>query len=140
MLSGHFNHNLDAKNRVFIPAAFRESLGPTFMVGRALRGKCIKLFSMEEWEKYVAPLRDLPRKDSEKIFRYLYSDAVQAEPDAQGRILLPASLVQYAGIIKNTVVNGCGYYAEIWSQEEFEHELENFDLDAAVSLLEGQGL
>ena len=140
MLFGEARHSMDAKNRLFIPATQRESLGAPFMAVRSIRGNCIKLFSMEQWEEYIKPLRALPRKVSEETFRYLYRSAAQLTPDAQGRVLLPAGLVQHAGILKNVVIVGCGDFAEIWSEEQYQINLEQEDVESLVSSLEECGL
>ena len=75
---------------------------------------------MEEWEDYIAPILKMERKASEAILRALHRDAAQVSPDAQGRILIPAALVEYANIEKNAVIVGCGKYAEIWSESDYE--------------------
>ena len=53
---GEFNHNLDTKKRLFIPAKFRDELGETFVIAKLLRGDCLRICSLEEWEKYLAPI------------------------------------------------------------------------------------
>ena len=116
MFSGEFKHTLDAKNRLFIPAKHREELGESFMVAKSIRENCLKVYSMAEWEEYISPILKMERKASEAILRALHRDAAQVSPDAQGRIVIPASLVEYAAISKTAVVVGCGKYAEIWSE------------------------
>lgn len=95
---------------------------------------------MEEWEKYIEPIKKMDRRDSEKILRTLHRNATQATPDSQGRIILPPSLVQHAEITKGAVVVGCGAYAEIWAEEVYERALEDEDLDDIKSVLESFGL
>ena len=140
MLSGEFKHTLDPKKRLFIPAKHREELGESFMISRSMRENCLKVYSMEEWEKYIEPILKMARKDSEKITRSLHRNAVQVSPDAQGRIILPQALIEHAGIVKGAVVVGCGAYAEIWSEEEYARTLELEDLDEIRSILESFGL
>ena len=106
MLSGEFRHSVDPKNRLFIPAKHRDELGETFMVVRSLRENCLKVYSMGEWEKYIEPIMKLDRKDSELILRSLHRNASQVTPDSQGRIVLPASLLEHAQIQKDAVVVG----------------------------------
>ena len=140
MLFGEARHSMDAKNRLFIPATQRDALGAPFMAVRSIRENCIKLFSMEQWEEYIKPLRALPRKLSEETFRYLYRSAAQVTPDAQGRILLTAGLIQHAGITKNVVIVGCGDFAEIWSEEQYQLKMEQEDVESLVAALEDCGL
>ncbi|MBQ8140567.1 MAG: division/cell wall cluster transcriptional repressor MraZ [Clostridia bacterium] len=140
MLSGEFKHNLDPKNRLFIPAKHREELGESFMIARSIRDNCLQVYSMSEWEKYIEPIKKMDRKDSEIILRSLHRNAAQVSPDSQGRIVLPASLIQHAGISKGAVVVGCGTYAEIWSEEVYEKTLEEENLDDIKAVLESFGL
>ena len=65
MLYGEFSHTVDAKNRMFVPAKYREELGETFVIFRSIRGNYIKMLSLGEWENYIAPIKALPRKDAE---------------------------------------------------------------------------
>ena len=140
MLSGEFKHTLDPKKRLFIPAKHREELGESFMVARSIRDNCLKVYSMEEWDKYIEPILKMDRKDSEVILRTLHRNAAQVSPDAQGRIVLPVSLIEHAKIVKGAVVVGCGTYAEIWAEEEYELTLEGENLDDIKSVLESFGL
>ena len=140
MLSGEFKHNLDTKNRIFIPSKHREELGESFMVAKSIRENCLKVYSMSEWEEYISPILKMGRKASEAILRALHRDAAQVTPDAQGRIVLPVSLVAYASITKGAVVVGCGKYAEIWAEETYEDMVNSEDLAGMKDLLESYGL
>jgi MraZ protein len=143
MLSGEFRHNIDPKNRLFIPAKHREELtlgNECFMVAKSIRENCLKVYSMSEWEEYISPIRKMERKDSERILRALHKDAAQVSPDSQGRIVLPPTLVQYAGIVKGAVIVGCGAYGEIWAEEAYEAMLEEDNLEGMKELLESYGL
>ena len=140
MFSGEYKHNIDAKNRLFIPAKHREELGETFMVAKSIRDKCLKVYSMEEWEEYISPILRMPRKDHEAILRSLHRDAAQVSADAQGRIVVPVALVQYAGISKAAVVVGCGKYAEIWSEEEYDRTVDEENFAEIRAALESFGL
>ncbi|MBE6560527.1 MAG: division/cell wall cluster transcriptional repressor MraZ [Ruminococcaceae bacterium] len=116
MLMGKFAHTLDAKKRLFIPAKHREQLGESFVITRNV-DKCLSVFSMEEWEKYTDKLEQLPSTQAREIARFIYSNAAEVQPDGQGRVLIPAELLDYAGITKNAVIIGCGRRSEIWSEE-----------------------
>ena len=140
MLSGEFKHNLDPKNRLFIPAKHREELGEAFMVARSIRDNCLKVYSMSEWDKYIEPIIKMDRKDSEVILRMLHRNAAQVTPDSQGRILLPVSLLEHAKISKGAVVVGCGTYAEIWAEEVYAATVEEENLADMRAVLESFGL
>jgi MraZ protein len=140
MLSGEYRHVLDAKNRIFIPAKYREELGAPFMVTRSIRGGFLCFYSLKAWEDFIAPLKSVPRKTSEDTLRYLYRTAADVTPDAQGRILLPQQLVEHAGINKNAVIIGCGDYGEIWSEENYTAKIANENIDGIREALELLGL
>ena len=143
MFSGEYKHSIDAKNRLFIPAKYREELTreqESFMIAKSIRENCLKVYSMSEWEEYISPILKMDRKASEAILRALHRDAAQVTPDAQGRIVLPVALVAYASITKGAVVVGCGKYAEIWSEETYEEMVKCEDLAGMKDLLESYGL
>jgi MraZ protein len=121
MLMGRFVHTLDAKKRLFIPAKHREQLGESFVITRNV-DKCLSVFSMEEWERYTNKLEQLPTTQAREIARFIYSNAAEVQPDAQGRILIPGDLLEYAGILKSAVVLGCGRRAEIWAEETWNEK------------------
>ncbi len=140
MLSNNFKHNVDAKNRLFVPAKYREELGETFVVSQSIRGNYLKIYSHAEWEKYIAPIKLLPRKTSEEALRFLIGNSIEVSPDAQGRIILPNSMLQFASITKGTVIIGCGDYAEIWAEESYENNQVEQDMEALRAALEDCGL
>lgn len=140
MLSGAFRHVLDAKNRIFVPAGFREELGESFIVTRSFRGNFLCFYSRSSWEEYIAPLKAAPRKTSEDTLRFLYRTAAEVTPDAQGRILLPQALVDYAGIEKCAYIIGVGDYGEIWSEPEYVLKTENENVEKIRQELELLGL
>ena len=140
MLGGEYRHGLDPKNRVFIPAKLREELGETFVVVKDLRERCLKIYSKEEWEKYIAPIKNQERKLAEKVLRFLSSSMSQVVPDSQGRILLPKDLVQYADIERDVVIVGCYDYAEIWAEASYQKLKEEENLEEMIKDLESLGL
>ncbi len=140
MLTGEYKHSIDPKKRLFIPAKQREELGSSFMIVRDLRGPRLKIYSIEAWEAFLEPIRKQERKLAEATMRFLHRDAVLAEPDAQGRVMLSPGLVEYAGIIKEAVIVGCGDYAEIWAAEAYDVALDEEDPESLCAALEALGL
>lgn len=140
MFTGEYEHSVDTKNRIFVPAKFREELGESFIISRDLRGARLKIFSKAGWEAYVAPIMEQERRISEKAMRYLHRNAVQVSPDSQGRVVLTRDLLAYAEIEKNAVIVGCSTYAEIWSAENWAAELEGESADDIRAELERFGL
>lgn len=140
MLTGEFTHSVDSKNRMFVPAKFRDELGDTFVISKSVRGNYLQLLSMSEWEAYLAPIKALPRSKSADTLRYLNRSAAIVSPDAQGRVVLTPALLEYAGITKNAVIVGCGDYAEIWSEEYNTELIEGVDPEEIKATLEQYGL
>ncbi len=140
MLASNFKHNVDAKNRLFVPAKYREELGNSFVVSRSIRGNYLKVHSKSEWEKYIAPIKLLPRKTSEEALRFLIGNSIEVSPDAQGRIIIPGEMLKFAHITKETVIIGCGDYAEIWAEQSYENDQAEQDMEALRMALEDCGL
>ena len=140
MLGGEYKHNLDSKNRIFIPSKLRDELGESFIVAKDIRETCLKVYSLEGWENYIKPLREQKRSLSEKILRHLHASLAQVMPDGQGRIVLPPELIAYAKLEKNVVVVGCCDYAEIWSEQIYEDMKAEQDMAEILAELEDLGL
>ena len=140
MFTGEYEHSVDSKNRIFVPAKFRDELGDSFIVSRDMRGARLKIFSLAGWEAYIAPIKEQERKVSEKALRYLHRNAIQVSPDSQGRIVLTRELLSYAEIEKNAVIVGCSDYAEIWSAENWRAEIDGESAENIRAELERFGL
>jgi MraZ protein len=140
MLSGEFKHNLDTKNRIFMPSKMREELGESFVIAKSLREKCLVVYSLDEWNKYMSPINDQNRKLQERAKRFLNATAAEVTPDSQGRIVLPKHLIDYAQITRALTIVGCFNYAEIWSDELYDLCKEEDDFESMVAELESLGL
>lgn len=130
MLMGNYSHSIDAKNRLIIPAKLKEQLGDTITIIKD-SDKCLCVYSAEEWQNYTATFNTLSKSQAKEVARYIYSNAIEVQPDSQGRVLLPQTMVDFAGITKNVVTIGCGKYVEIWAEERWNEmnmgdEPENF--------------
>ena len=132
MFMGEYRHSLDAKNRMIIPAKFRDELGNTFVVTKGLDG-CLTVYTSSQWTKIIEQLEKLPttKKEARQYVRYLTSKASECELDGQGRIQLPQVLVAAADIKKKCVVVGAADHVEIWSEERWntyeEEAAESFE-------------
>lgn len=140
MLGGEYRHSLDPKNRIFIPAKLRDELGATFVVAKDIREKCLKLYSLEEWARYMEPIKQQARKLQSSVLRYLSSTMAEVTPDSHGRVVLPKDLVSFAEIDKNVVVVGCYDYAELWAEESYERLKAEENVDQMIADLEALGL
>jgi len=117
-LIGQYQHNIDAKGRLFIPAKFREELGETFYVTIGLDG-CLAVYSDTKWADLTEKFDALPISQARKM-RALFANAAKCEPDAQGRILIPAKLRTYAMLEKEVFINGMSKCLELWNPERWE--------------------
>ncbi len=115
---GEFQHSLDDKARLTVPAKFREELGSAFVVTRGL-DRCLFAYPRSDWEALEEKLRSLPltRADARQFIRFFFSGATECELDKQGRIVVPSNLREYASISRDCVVIGVGARVEIWDQE-----------------------
>ena len=130
MFIGEYRHNTDNKGRIIIPARFRDDLGDRVVLTRGLDG-CITVYTLTQWDKVLEGLRVLPttKKESRMYIHMLTAKAAECEFDAQGRVLLPQSLIQEAAIEKECVVIGVVDHVEIWSSQRWD----NYYADASAS-------
>ena len=140
MFTGEYNHSLDPKGRVIMPAKFREELGESFMLTMGFDG-CICVYSNEEWMTFVEKLRTLPelRREARQTIRHFVARAAQCELDKQGRILIPQKLREYAGLTKDVVFVGVLSKIEVWSRERWEAS-DIDDMDDNAEKLSGFGI
>lgn len=125
MFMGEYQHNIDTKGRIIVPAKFRELLGETFVITRGL-DRCLFGYPLEEWKQVEEKLKALPltKKDARAFTRFFFSGASECELDKQGRINIPTPLVSYAQLEKECVVLGVSNRIEIWSKELWEDYFE----------------
>lgn len=129
MFMGEYNHTIDSKGRIIVPAKFREELGEEFVVTLGLDG-CLFLYPDAEWQEFVEKLKTLPgNREARQLQRYFLAGAAVCEVDKQGRILLPANLREYAGIDKEIVSVGVYSRVEIWSKEKYLEDSDYDDMD-----------
>lgn len=140
MFMGEFQHNIDDKGRIIIPAKFRELLGQSFVVTRGL-DHCLFVYPMEEWSLLEQKLKSLPlmKADARAFTRFFFSGALEGEWDKQGRVNLPVTLRQYARLEKECVIIGVSNRVEIWSQavwEQYYNESEQSFNEIAEKLVD----
>ncbi|MDQ0177670.1 division/cell wall cluster transcriptional repressor MraZ [Bacillus chungangensis] len=139
MFMGEYQHNIDSKGRLIIPAKFREHLGEQFVITRGL-DKCLFGYPLSEWKELESKLKTLPltKKDARAFTRFFFSGATECEIDKQGRVNLPATLLQYAALEKECVVLGVSNRIEIWSKhlwEEYFMESEESFAEIAENMI-----
>ena len=139
MLTGKYNHSLDTKNRIIIPSKLKDQLGAKITIMRG-SDKCLTMYSAEEWESYAQKISELPKTQVREITRYLYSNSIEVQPDAQGRVMLSPDMLAFAGITRNIITVGCGKYAEIWSEEVWNEKNLDKEPDNFTEMLLELGL
>ena len=131
MLIGEFEHSLDAKGRLIMPAKLRETIGDKFVVTKGLDG-CLFAFSIEEWSNFEEKLKSLPlsNRNSREFTRFFLSGATECEIDKQGRFLIPTNLRETANLQKEVVIIGVGTRIEIWDKEKWNsYNSENISVE-----------
>ena len=115
---GEFEHSVDAKGRVIMPAKLREDIGEKFIITKGLDG-CLFAYSQEEWNNFEGKLKALPltNKNARDFVRFFLSGATECEIDKQGRFLIAGNLREYANMEKDVVIIGVGTRLEIWNKK-----------------------
>ena len=130
MFMGEYNHTIDAKGRLIVPAKFREILGDNFIVTKGLDG-CLFVYPNDEWTRFEEKLKSLPltNKNARQFTRFFLAGAAACEVDKQGRILLPQVLRESASLEKDVVLVGVASRIEIWSRERWDESMNTYDGD-----------
>jgi MraZ protein len=117
MFIGEYNHNLDDKGRLAIPAKFRTILKKGAVVTKGL-DNCLFLYSQEQFEKIAAKFAALPisQAKARAFTRHMLAGAMDVEFDNQGRVTLPEYLRKFSGLKKNVIIAGLYNHLEIWDE------------------------
>lgn len=120
MFIGEYQHNIDEKGRMAIPAKFRSTLNKGAVVTRGL-DNCLFLYTKDEWKKLASKLASLPisQANSRAFARLMLAGAMDVEIDKQGRILVPDYLRKYASMDKKVIIAGLYNRLEIWDQTKW---------------------
>jgi transcriptional regulator MraZ len=125
MFIGTYEHMIDEKSRLTLPARFREALGDGVVLARGLDGN-VAVYPRETWkmtvEARISALDPLSR-EARELRRFFFSGAADADLDRQGRILVPAALTRHAGLERDVVVAGNYDHLELWSRTAWEQHL-----------------
>ena len=101
---------------------------------------CINLYTESRWSVFEEKILSLPETESREVRRFFYSSMQDVEPDAQGRILLPVGLREYAGITKSVVALGCGDHVELWDEESYRNYTTEVRTASVEEILRRNGL
>lgn len=128
MFLGEYQHSLDPKGRVVLPAKFRKLLEGGCVIAKG-QERCLSVFSLARWETEVERVNLLPRTDvrARKVARSLFASADRQTPDKQGRIQIPLKLREYAGLDKDVAVVGVADRVEMWDAATWNRLSEEAD-------------
>ena len=129
MFLGEYSHTLDLKNRITLPSKLRDEMGGRAVLTKSI-DKCVSVYNTAAWSAYTAKLDALPGTEARALKRFIYSSAFEAEFDAQGRILIPANLCEFAELEKNIKVIGAGDHVELWSESAWTENQASTDTAA----------
>jgi MraZ protein len=139
MLLGEYEHSIDDKNRLTLPARFRRAFSDGLVLTRGIE-RCLSAYPRNEWAATVeSRLQELDplSREGRLMQRFFFSGATEAELDKQGRVMIPSSLAEHAGLGKEVVVAGIRDHLEIWDRaawREHLHEIEGSAEDVAERL------
>jgi MraZ protein len=129
MLLGEYEHTLDDKNRLTLPAKFRQAFADGIVITRGMDG-CLFAYTPSAWQQFVAGrlegLNPLS-KEARQISRFMFAGASEAELDKQGRVMVPAALISHARLEREVVVAGVRDHVEIWDRAAWRAQLEEVE-------------
>ncbi len=136
MFSGTSNHSIDSKGRIVLPQKFREELGESFYVTRGFTD-CVQVMSSEQFEHLRQQILQLPADKALSLQYIMVSPAVCVTPNSQGRIPIPQTLRDGAGLEKDAVVVGMDSRIEIWDKDRFDEfiRIQRQNIGNALELL-----
>lgn len=119
--SGSYAHSVDDRGRLAVPSRLRERLGDALVVTKG-RQRYLVVYSAADWDTQVEQVLKVPTFDAAGINLRLsiFADAAECDFDKQGRILIPAALREYAGIVENVIIVGAGDHVQIWDCDAWE--------------------
>lgn len=131
MLLGEYNHNLDSKKRLTIPARLRLELGENPILTKGL-DSCLFIYPRRDWELLTEKLSRLPLSNAKArdFKRFILSGAAEIEIDEMGRVLISDHLKKYANLRKEVIIVGVGDRIELWSEAEWRKYLAKIEKES----------
>ena len=129
MLLGEYEHTLDDKNRLTLPAKFRHVFADGIVLTRGMDG-CLYGYAKPEWERFVGgrlERLDPLSREARQMSRFLFSGAAETEPDKQGRVMVPAPLLAHGKLQREVVVAGVRDHIEIWDRAAWRQHVQEVE-------------
>lgn len=140
---GTYEHTLDAKGRMFVPAKHRDGLGEKIVIFKWILEDCLYMMSEDAFAKFTEDLDNMPKSDEDanRIERVLFPSAVTVELDAQNRVLIPADLRRYANLEKDVAVVGVRTRVELWDLEAWRRrsQMDTNQAKGSITELKNKG-
>jgi MraZ protein len=131
MFLGEYEHAIDAKGRMAVPAKFRTQMDRGAVISKGM-GTCLSVYTMERWEQKSDELIADKSSDELRDFeRRIYPSASELELDAQGRIIIPAKLRAYANLEAEVTIAGVRDHFEIWDRTAWQTYQERLDAEGS---------
>ena len=137
-MKGEYQHTLDTKGRLFIPAKLREELGASFVVTKGL-DECLFLYPLDAWKALEEKIRQLPMSKSRNLQRFFLSAAADVTVDKQGRIVVPPVLRNHAKLEHDVTIIGVLDRAEIWDRQKWDEYNGQLDAGSIAEAMEDLG-
>lgn len=130
MFIGEYQHSIDEKKRLALPAKFRKELGKRVVITRGFEN-CLVIYTQEQWKRVMEELMKLStgRAETRKFTRAILGGAIEVELDKLGRALIPDYLKKYADLKKDVTVCGLSNKLEVWNSEKWESYRKKAELD-----------
>ncbi len=133
MFLGEFEHTIDDKGRVAVPARFREDINGGLVLTRGF-DRCLQAFPYPVWQSLAERISSLSlgHEEVRNLRRLIFSGAAEVELDRQGRILIPQNLREYAGLSEQVVIAGLNSHFEMWASDRWHGVLNTLDTSASA--------
>lgn len=121
MFLSEFQHTIDNKGRIILPAKFREAFSDGLVMTKGFEN-CLFIFSKAEWPRVEEKIRSLAllRREARQLSRFFFGGAWEDTPDKQGRVMIPQNLRDYAGLEEEITVVGVSNRLEVWDREKWQ--------------------
>jgi MraZ protein len=135
MFLGEYEHTLDDKNRLTLPARFRDAFGGGLVVARGMDG-CLVVYTRDAWTEFVSVRLDGLdpfSREARQMSRFVFAGAHETEPDKQGRVMIPPPLVAHGRLDREVVIAGVRDHVEIWNRAAWREQLA--EVEGSVELV-----
>ena len=131
MFLGEYEHTVDAKGRIAVPARYRAKMDRGAVISKGM-GPCLAVYTMDRWEEKSAELVAGKSNDELRdIERLIYPSASEVDLDSQGRLMIPARLRTYADLVNEVTVVGVRDHFEIWDRKAWQAYQEQLDIQGS---------